>query len=237
MKISIDIKHLFFLTLAFILFTVIGTVTHELGHIIVAKSYGYETTLHYRSMNYKNSDLIERLTEIYNENKTLIENETDFDQKAEYEKGIKKYQSSSLYITIGGPLQTILTGIVGLLIISYRRDQISKGKLRLIDWLAVFLALFWLREVFNVAMSIGREVISPNGSYFTGDEKKISYGLNLWEGTIPLVLGILGLLISIFVIFRIIPHRLRLTFITGGFLGGILGFLLWMDVLGPELLP
>ena len=51
MKISIDIKHLIYFSLGFVLFTIIGTVSHEYGHIIVAKSLGYETTLHYGSMN------------------------------------------------------------------------------------------------------------------------------------------------------------------------------------------
>ncbi len=40
------------LTFGFILFTAIGTVSHEYGHIAVAKFHGYETELHYGSMNY-----------------------------------------------------------------------------------------------------------------------------------------------------------------------------------------
>ena len=43
MNIRIDIKNLLILSLVFILFTAIGTVSHEYGHIIVAKSLGYET--------------------------------------------------------------------------------------------------------------------------------------------------------------------------------------------------
>ena len=38
--------------LVFILFTIIGTLTHELGHIAVAKYYGYETSINYGSMSY-----------------------------------------------------------------------------------------------------------------------------------------------------------------------------------------
>jgi hypothetical protein len=52
METRIDIKSLFILTIVFILFTAIGTVSHEYGHISVAKIYGYETSLHYGSMNY-----------------------------------------------------------------------------------------------------------------------------------------------------------------------------------------
>jgi len=59
----------------------------------------------------------------------------------------------------------------------------------------------------------------------------------LWSGTVSSVLGIIGLFISIFIVFRIVPKHLRLTFIAGGFLGGIFGFILWMNILGPKILP
>ena len=36
----------------FIFFTVIGTLSHEYGHIAVAKYFGYETELHYGSMEF-----------------------------------------------------------------------------------------------------------------------------------------------------------------------------------------
>ncbi|MBZ9632637.1 hypothetical protein LB465_17805 [Salegentibacter sp. LM13S] len=236
MKITFDIKYFLILTHAFIVFTAIGTVSHEYGHILVAKYLGYETTLHYGSMNY-NSDLNEELVEIYIQNETAIENDGYFDKKNEYENGIKKLQSNGLWITIGGPLQTILTGLIGLTILLIRKSQIRAFGLKIIDWLAIFLSLFWLREVFNLVTSVGSEITSPVGSYFGGDEKFISFGLNLWEGTIPIILGFFGLLISLFVIFKIIPNRLRLTFILSGLIGGIIGFILWMDIIGPKILP
>lgn len=237
MKISIDIKHLIFISLGFVLFTIIGTVSHEFGHIIVAKSLGYETTLHYGSMNYHNSSFQKNIIEIYNQNKTEIENGTEFKQKTEYENGVKKLTNDILLVRIGGPLQTVITGIIGLIIIFWRRKKINEYRLKLFDWLAVFLSLFWLREVFNLTMSIGSELIKPDGSYFGGDEKKISELLNLWSGTVSCVLGIIGLFISIFIVFRIVPKHLRLTFVAGGFLGGIFGFILWMNILGSKILP
>lgn len=236
MKITFNIKSFLILTSVFIFFTAIGTITHEYGHLLVAKYFGYETSLHYGSMNY-NSELNDKLIEIYNENKKAIENGQNFERKVEFESGIKKLQLNRLLITIGGPLQTILTGVIGLTILFIRRNNIKTFGLKILDWLAVFLSLFWLREVFNLMTSIGSEIISPNGSYFGGDEKNISYGLNLWEGTIPIILGFTGLLISLFIIFKVIPVRQRLTFIISGPIGGILGFILWMNILGPKLLP
>jgi hypothetical protein len=48
---TFSFKNFILLSLTFILFTVLGTLTHEGGHIAAAKYYGYEPTLHYGSMS------------------------------------------------------------------------------------------------------------------------------------------------------------------------------------------
>lgn len=226
-----------FITLGFVLFTIIGTVSHEFGHILIAKSLGYQTTLHYGSMSYDNSDFKKKIVEIYNQNKIEIDQGTDFVDKKEYEEGVKKLTNDILLVRMGGPLQTTVTGIVGLMIICWRRKKSNDYQLKFLDWLAIFLSLFWLREVFNLTMSIGSELIKPDGSYFGGDEKKISELLNLWNGTVSFSLGIIGLLVTMFVLLKVVPKQLRFTFILGGFLGGVFGFIFWMNILGPEILP
>ena len=250
MNLSINIKSLLILTLTFILFTIIGTISHEYGHIAVAKFFGYETTLHYASMNYnpkgfsddKDVMALKAMTKDY----MLIEYEswpTEIKEKAkEYDKIIMKrypYEESNndLFVTIGGPLQTTLTGTIGLLILLIRRKSIYRNGLKILDWLAVFLSLFWLREVFNLIMSKSGEIISSNGTWFGGDELYISQGLNLWSGTVPLTLGIMGITIAFYVIFKILPKKIRLTFIISGLIGGISGFILWMNIIGPKILP
>ncbi len=94
-----------------------------------------------------------------------------------------------------------------------------------------------MREVFNLVTSVGSELISPNGTWFGGDELRISQGLNLWNGTVPIVLAIIGFVISIYAIFKILPEKIRLTFILSGLIGGISGFILWMNIIGPRILP
>ncbi len=237
MKKSIDIKALLILTTTFVIFTAVGTVSHEYGHILVAEYLGYETTLFYDSMTYYNEELVKKREKIYSEYKNEIEGNTDFEKKDEYRRLTKKLISNGFWITLGGPIQTIFTGLIGLFVLILRKNQYKEFGLKWIDWLAVFLSLFWLREVFNLAISLVFELISPDGSFFSGDEVYISRGLGLWEGTIPLLLGTLGILVSAYVIFRITPPQIRLTFLVSGLLGGGLGFVLWMDVLGPILLP
>lgn len=250
MNIPSNIKSLLILTIGFILFTVIGTISHEYGHIIVAKSFGYETTLHYGSMNYlpkgyledKDVIAVRDLTKDYVD----IEYDSwpkDIKEKTEEYNNIlqKRYwnkkSNSGLLVTVGGPLQTTLTGTIGLLILLWRRKSIYKNGLKVLDWLAIFLSLFWLREIFNLVTSIGVELISPNGTWFGGDELYISQSLNLWSGTISLILATIGTIIAIYVVFRIIPKKIRLTFILSGFIGGIVGFILWMNIIGPKILP
>lgn len=237
MNLSINIKSLLILTFVFILFTAIGTVSHEYGHIIVAKAFGYETTLHYGSMNYDGGELNDKLKEIYNEYATEIENGTVFAKKNEYESGLEKLKYNGLYVTIGGPFQTILTGTMGLLILLWRRKLIYQNGLKVLDWFAVFLSLFWMREVFNLVKSLSRELISPNGTWFGGDELYISQGLNLWSGTVSIILGTIGMTVTFYVIFNILPKNIRLTFIISGLIGGIFGIILWMNIIGPQILP
>ena len=232
------------------MFTIVGTVTHEYGHIVVAKYFGYETSLHYGSMNYypegylQDEDLeaYKALTRDYWDTEYELWPNDVKEKATEYreilqEKYWNEKSDKGLFVTIGGPLQTILTGIIGLIILFLRRKSIQIKGLKLIDWLAVFLSLFWLREIFNLVHSFGAEIILPNGSWFGGDEYNISIGLNLWSGTIPTFLGVIGLLISVYIVFKIVPKNLRLTFILSGLIGGISGFILWMNIIGPKILP
>ncbi len=167
----------------------------------------------------------------------------DVKEKAEEYQDIleKRYwnekSNKSLYVTIGGPLQTILTGVLGLIILFVRRKTIQNEGLKIIDWLAVFLGLFWLREIFNLVHSLGSEIVLPNGRWFGGDEYYISKDLNLWSGTIPIILGVMGLLASIFIVFKVVPKDLRLTFTISGLIGGVSGFIIWMNIIGPIVLP
>ncbi len=236
LKIQIDLRKMMFLALAFVVFTIIGTLSHEYGHILVAQKLGYSTTLHYGSMTY-HSEEENRLNEIHKANFPAIRDKKDFKEKVEYERLSKKLKHDSLWISIGGPSQTILTGTLGLFILFIRKRILKKKKWGFIDWLATFLSLFWLREIFNLLISVTHELISPNGSYFSGDEQRIASLLHLWPGILSLSLGLIAAWICLIVIFKIVPYTFRLTFIASGIVGGIFGFVLWMHFLGPLLLP
>jgi hypothetical protein len=227
---------LFILSITFIVFTVIGTLSHEYGHILVAKYLGYKTELHYGSMNFDNN-LQDQINEIYFRNETSILNKNPFPEKELHEKLILKSFYNRLAITIGGPVQTILTGIIGFILLLFRRKKILENGMKILDWLYVFLSLFWLREVCNLTMSVASAVLKGKKNYFGGDERKIAIMLEIPQGSIAIPLAIIGLCIALLVIFRIIPKEQRLIFISSGFLGGIAGFIIWLRILGPIVMP
>lgn len=228
---------LLILSITFIVFTVIGTLSHEYGHIIVAKYLGYETELHYGSMSYNHSQEEIKFEEIYKKNKSSIQNKEDFPEKATYQRLVKKLSYDNLFITIGGPVQTILTGTIGFILLLFRRKKILENGMKILDWLYVFLSLFWLREVCNLTMSISSALLNGKKNYFGGDERIIATVLEIPQGSIAIPLALIGLCIALFVIFRIIPKEQRLIFISSGFLGGITGFILWLRILGPIVMP
>ena len=143
-----------------------------------------------------------------------------------------------LWLNIGGPLQTITTGLIGFGLL-LRRRKFHALLFNRTDWLLVFLSLFWLRQPFNLLMAITSKILLGNESFFgTGnDEVKIARELNIWDGAVSISTAIIGLAISLFVIFKIVPQPSRSKFILGGLIGGIVGFILWMYILGPLILP
>jgi hypothetical protein len=242
-------KNFILLSLTFILFTVLGTLTHEGGHIAAAKYYGHETTLHYSSMNYKKpwQAQFDTMQAIYKRHKLDEDNHIKHleskrqdslasEIKQQYTR--REYIQESALITIGGPLQTLLTSIIGIFILLYRRQSILVRGMQLWDWLAVFLALFSLRFVSNLTLSVLSELWKPNGNYFGGgDEARLARSLDLPLGMFAIPLFCFGLITALWVIFKILPAKHRLTFILSGLIGGVLGFILWMDWLGPIVLP
>lgn len=237
MTFPIDTPKLLLFALTFILFTPIGTLSHEYGHIGVAQYLGYETTLHYGSMNYHPSKLSQQRHDLYWKNRPAVLNEEAFEDQALIEAIGAQMEENSWWISFGGPLQTMLTGTIGFLVLLFREEKIRQNGLQWIDWLFVFLSLFWLREVFNPVVYIGRKLFFGGDSCFGGDEQRLSLGLDVWEGTLSVAFGLMGLAVVLYIIFRILHKQLRLTFIIAGMLGGTLGFYLWMSWIGPIVLP
>lgn len=230
-------KYFFFIALSFVLCTIVGTLSHEMGHWTMAKMLGYDAEINYSSARYDNDKQLDNLYYLYSQ-KTEAENKAmPFQQKDEYEKLKAEVDRKSFYFTLGGPIQTILFGTVGFIWLIYRRKKRAEQPLNLTDYAAIFLALFWLREVFNPVFSVAQSLWLSGSIYFGGDELKLARYLDLPDGGVAIPLAIIGAAICYYVIYHILPKDKRSTFIDAGLFGGIAGYFLWMRVLGPVLMP
>ena len=192
--------------LAFILATVLGTVSHELGHYFVAQYLGYEADLHY------NGSGIVQAPEIC-------------------------MASDGFWIAAGGPIQTLLTGSIGFLVIFINRKKYySANELSVGQWFWIFIALFWLRQTTILSTWIGGYWL--NG-YFShgGDEVKLAKDILLPDWTILVGTGLIGFGVLGWIAFKVVPLGQRFTFVLAGLFGGISGYFLWFKVVGRMLMP
>lgn len=139
-----------------------------------------------------------------------------------------------LWIIVAGPLQTMLTGTVGFLLLFKFVKPTSN--LSFTQWILVFLALFWLRQPANLFSGIANLLATGNYPQ-NGDEIKLSRHFNIPGLAISIVTAIIGIIISTIVVFKFVPVNQRFTFILAGITGGLIGAFVWLCWLGPVIMP
>lgn len=234
---TINIKLSIYLIFGFIIFTIIGTVSHELGHYSVAKFLGYNASIDYGHTNWNNNTERKKLYYYYEKYNAEIKNNIDFPEKEEYHTLKSKLAKHALIISIGGPVQTILTGTIGLILLYWHRKKyFYSSTLNVKQWLVIFTTLFWIRQLFNFLHGITIYFIK---GYFpcNNDEAGIANALEVNQYSISIITAIIAALILAIVIFIYIPVNQRLTFIVSGLIGGLLGFYIWFAILGPVIMP
>lgn len=202
MTATIDKRLFFILSVSFVFATVIGTLSHEFGHFILARIMGFHSTLHYA------------MTELGSNKPMTVKQE--------------------FWIILAGPLETMITGTVGFILLYKSHRQTTK--LSIGEWVLVFLTLFWLRESANFVVGLGfyfaKGILAQNG-----DEVRLSEFLNWSDWSILSATALIGFVVLAFVIFKIIPRFQRLTFILAGLIGGITGYLFWLVYFGKMIMP
>jgi len=233
---KINLKAFVYLVLIFIVMTAIGTVTHELGHYTIAKSLGREPTINYKSVSIKNDSLYMYFNDTFHKYSYEIKNKIDFPGKDKYLNAIKKFQKENFLITLGGPLQTMLTGTIGFIILLFNKKKyIKANRITTPGWILIFISLFWLRQTANICMSVFSYILKGRVP-LNGDETKLALYLNLNTWSIEVITGHLGIIVLL-IIFKIIPKTLLVTFILAGCVGGVLGFYLWLVKFGQYIMP
>lgn len=225
----------FGIVLAFITCTILGTMTHELGHIAVAQSLGYQTELHYASMEWYDTELRhhrDSLSQLL-EQPTISAARTK-ELEAAFAQTFLKERIPALLITMGGPAQTLFFGLIGFIVLLYRRKEPS---FTYTDWGLVFLTLFLSRMIANPVISATLFFLGKSESLITGDEQNVARLLRIDSVFISGPLFLISLACCSYTLFWLIPKQHRLRFFTWGLIGSGLGFVIWMIVLGPSLLP
>jgi hypothetical protein len=202
-------KSLFlWLCLAFIFATVVGTLTHEVGHYLTAERLGYDAVIHYGS------------TSIIG-----------------LKPGHEGNTSDPFWITLGGSAQTILTGSLGALcLFLFRKSFQNKERLRIWQWVVIFISLFWLRQPANFVIWVGGYIMKGRFSP-DGDEIKLSRHLAMPDCTLLCTTALIGIVLLVIICFRYVPAKQRATFLLAGATGGLSGYLLWFEILGKIVLP
>ena len=138
---------------------------------------------------------------------------------------------------LGGPLETVLTGTIGfILIFLFRKSFETATQLSFGQWILIFVSLFWLRQTANFVVWVGGYLVNGNFSG-RGDEIKLSRILAIPDSTIALTTALIGAIVLAIVVFKFIPITQRFTFIFSGIIGGTAGYLLWLKSLGRIVMP
>ena len=237
LPVKFDIKLFLFLSLAFTIFTVIGTVSHEFGHYAVAKSLGYTASVSYGYTDWSDLKTKPFMDSMYKKYAVASDVKSDFPEKEKFNTIQNKLDEDDYLITLGGPVQTMLTGTIGLfLLFNQRRKVNATNKINLYQWFCIFLTMFWLRQLANAVTWVMGYFI--NGKFSTnGDEIIIASSLNFPIGSIVFATAVIAFSILLFIIFKIVPLHKRITFILAGLFGGIFGYLFWLVWVGPILMP
>ncbi|WP_116788289.1 hypothetical protein [Flavobacterium psychrotrophum] len=227
-----------FIALGFVLATIVGTVSHEMGHIAVAKSLGYKTKLYYASMNYNFEEKLDSLEAYHDKHKSAIYAKQDSPEKTYFKKAYEQIGKERYYINWGGPAQTMIVGTFGFIMLWLRRKKITEYGMKVADWIFAIIAFFWSRQLFNFLHLIFDYIGSKGTNLSTrGDEVKISRYLRLPLPTVNVITATIAIILLVWVVFIIIPKSKRLTFIISGLGGSALGWMIWMYWMGPVLLP
>ncbi|HLO71928.1 MAG TPA: hypothetical protein VK167_13710 [Flavipsychrobacter sp.] len=201
--------------LVFFIAAIVGTLAHECGHALVGEMVGFKTSVHYQY--------------------TSCENCYDAYNAAKDADTFRLYEYRLSLFTWGGPAQTILTGlggIIGLLVVR-RKQKIDAYNFRHLLLLAC--SFFISRNVFNEVFFWAKYLTTKQVPYRCDECKLLDY-----YNANPLIGHLLIFVAASTVLWWItfvLLKKHRLQFIVWGGLGSLSGGLLWLYIIGKYILP
>jgi hypothetical protein len=233
---EIDNKLLYRLILGFIAATIIATIVHEYGHFFTAKYLGYDARVSYGYTTWRNTTYQDFFDSLTRDERIKIRTNEYFSRKEDYEALMVRIKDEAFLITLGGPLLTMLIGSLGIVLAFINKKIFTGGALSFKQWLVIFTALFWLREPSNYLLDV--LVTIQRGSFpLRNDEVILSRYLELDTWFISFLLAVIGFILVLITYRKFIPDSDKTTFLTAGLLGGLGGYLLWLFLFGPIIMP
>jgi len=203
-----NIRLFLLLSIGFIIATVIGTLSHECGHYFVDRCLGFQARINYAES-------------------WIIHSPTD----------PPITQTDRILMVLGGPIETMGTGCIGLLLLFIRRKRFYATKwLSSGQWLIIFLSLFWLRQTTNFVMWTGNYLLTGDLST-RSDEVRLAKYFHIPIWSLSVVTAMIGAYVLYVITFKVIPAQQRLVFMLAGIVGGVLGYLIWLEWFGKVLMP
>ena len=234
-----DFRLFTILAIGFIAFTIIGTVSHEWGHYVVARCLGYEAGINYKSTYFFLNDTT---------NEAFIKSHWQL-----YQKQIKAKQKFPDQGKVGSSYVKTATrqfldytwrSLSNNANRNYRVNSpvflqkaiFSTDKLSFLLWVLIFITLFWLRQAANFFVGVTNLLL--HGSIRSHSDEFILAGyLNFPRWSISIITASIALIVLVLVIFKFIPLKQRFTFILAGLVGGVSGYLLWLTFFGKFIMP
>ncbi len=203
----------------FLIVIPVGTILHETGHYLAAKSCGVVPTFHYNRVSYNyqledkyHLDLSRYATELES---LLITND--------------------LIVTLRGVLTSLFLGLLGLIYLIIYRPRLFT--LSPMDWIAIFLSTFLLRQVYILVMEIAWsfDLINPS---FTDERKLAGYlMINALFFSFILVAPAITWIIGYCHVIASLTMRRKLLLSLSCLLGTGMGYFFWFVLLGQLVFP
>lgn len=223
----------FFLSIfiVFIAVAIIGMTLHENVRRITAVTLGYEG--HYckgwGQLLFSNEKLQQDFRAIREANNEAIKSYQFFMDKDKWDALVLRDRKDKAMIELSGLIFTFSLSMIGLMILFMRRKT-NLYRFKLIDWSAVFLSLFIVKEAVTSLQRIyfGRMLC---------DHAKLAeyFGIPVFESEWMLL--IYSILFSALILLRFVPRNRLFLFLLAGIFGGLTGVILWLLFAGNMVFP
>lgn len=135
-----------------------------------------------------------------------------------------------------GPISSVLTGSIGMVLLARWRRR--HPRLDLTGVTLTIVALFWSRPLFNLFVHVGGLAVGALSWSAVGrsDEARLSTALGLPVFTVGGGSAVLAAAVCAWTALQV-PAPDRASWGVGAVVGSLVGFAVWMAVLGPAWLP